>query len=42
MLIIKLSKVIKLLYKDNKIVNIGEVIKLPIKEDLLLSLSTKQ
>jgi hypothetical protein len=38
----KLSKVVKLLYKEDKIVNIGEVIKLSIIEDLLLSLSTKQ
>jgi hypothetical protein len=41
-LITKLSKISKLLYKEDKIVNIGEVIKLPIIEDLLLSLSTKQ
>jgi hypothetical protein len=41
-LITKLSKVVKLLYKEDKIVNIGEAIKLPIIEDLLLSLSTKQ
>jgi hypothetical protein len=40
--ITKLSKVVKLLYKDNKIVNIREAIKLSIIEDLLLSLSTKQ
>jgi hypothetical protein len=38
----KLSKVVKLLYKEDKIVNIGEAIKLPITEDLLLSSSTKQ
>jgi hypothetical protein len=41
-LITKLSKVVKLLYKEDEIVNIGEAIKLPIIEDLSLSLSTKQ
>jgi hypothetical protein len=40
-LITKLSKVVKLLYKEDKIVNTREAIKLPIIEDLLLSLSTK-
>jgi hypothetical protein len=40
--ITKLSKVVKLLYKEDKIINIGEAIKLPIIEDLLLSLCTKQ
>jgi hypothetical protein len=41
-LITKLSKVVELLYKEDEIVNIGEAIKLPIIEDLLLGLSTKQ
>jgi hypothetical protein len=40
-LVTKVSKVIKLPYKDNKIINLGEVIKLPIIEELLHSLSTK-
>jgi hypothetical protein len=40
--ITKLSKVVKLLYKENKIINAGEAIKLSIIDDLLLSLSTKQ
>jgi hypothetical protein len=41
-LIAQLFKIIKLLYEDNKIVNIEEAIKLSIIEDLLLSFSTKQ
>ena len=39
----KVVKVIKVLYKPSKIIDIGEVIKLPIivREDLLLKASTK-
>jgi hypothetical protein len=41
-LITKLSKVVKLLYEEDEIVNAGEAIKLPITEDLSLGSSTKQ
>ena len=42
-LVIETLAIVELLYKDVKVVNIGEAIKLPITEqDLSLSLSTKQ
>ena len=42
-LVIEILAIIELLYKDIKVVNIGEAIKLPItKQDLSLGSSTKQ